>query len=348
MYNAQNRVEKKTKDRRFNRVLTTFVILSALLVSGYYVFSTTINDGAYKIYVGGMSGSGSNTAEGIKLTYDPSYGKGYSNLSGKGVRTESNSLRGMSFSTESLTDNNGKVYNNCLTYLMSVASNDEKTVQTNVTDRGMSGEANGDEFLASKFYLLNESKPDPLNGKDGIIHYSIRLDITSNTNNALVACRFALIEVKDESKIFNYDECTYDNSSFNMKVIAQPKTEVQANGDTLIYQGDEEGSQEYVSSCVTGDYTNTPDTVLLKNPNKDKESEDWKCSNLHYKEETSSWFYDTLEHETIEEEQVFEIKPGQSIPYVVCAWYEASDPNHSNDIMGGYVSFNFTFYAVEK
>ena len=56
-----------------------------------------------------------------------------------------------------------------------------------------------------------------------------------------------------------------------MNVIAQPKTEVQENGDTLIYRGDEENSEEYVSSCVTGDYTNTPDTVLLKNPNKDKD-----------------------------------------------------------------------------
>ena len=345
---SQSRVARRTRNRKMSRVLSTFVILAGLVVSGYYVFTTTITDGAYKIYVGGMSGSGSNTAEGMKLTYDPSYGKGYSNLSGKGIRTESNSLRGMSFSTESLTDNNGKVYKNCLAYLMSVASNDEKTVQTNVTDKGMTGEANGDEFLASKFYLMNDSVPNELNADDGVVYYSIRLDITANTNNALSACRFALIEVKDESKIFNYEEGTYNNEVFNMNVIAQPKTEVQENGDTLIYKGDEENSEEYVSSCVTGDYTNTPDTVLLKNPNKDKEKEDWKCKNLRYDETTESWYYDTLTHETEESNQVFSIKPGESIPYVVCAWYEASDPNHNNDIMGGYVSFNFTFYAVEK
>ena len=344
----QSRVEAKTKDRKFTRVLSTFVILGALLISGYYVFTSTITEGAYKIYVGNIGGSGTNNAEGIKLTYDPNYGKGYSNLSGKGIRTESNSLRGMSFSTESLTDSNGKVYKNCLSYLMSVASNDEKSIQTNVTDKGQSGEANGDEFLASKFFLMNDQKPDPLNGKDGVIHYAVKLEITENTKNALGACRFALIEVHDESKIFNYTEGTYDNSAFTMNVIAQPKQEQLDNGDTLIYNGSEENSNEFVSSSVTGDYTNTPDTVLLKNPNKGQEKEDWKCVNLHYDEEREMWYYDSLVHETSEDRQVFHINPESQKAYVVAAWYEASDPNHNNEIMGGYVSFNFTFYAVEK
>lgn len=314
------RVERKSRERKGFRILGIGILLLALLASGYYVFNSVANQGAYKIYVDGLSGSGSNSAEGLKLTYDPSYGKGYSNLSGKGVRTESSSLRGMSFSTETLTDNNGKTYKNCLAYLMSVASNDERTIHTNVTDRGQTGEANGDEFLASKFFLINESEPDVLNAKDGVIHYGIKLNITENTKGALAACRFALIEVTNEAGIFDYDEGTYDNSCFNVKVLAQPTTQTLDNGDILINKGDEPNSQEYVSSTITGDYTNTPDTVLFKNPNRGLESEDWKCDNLHYDEETSSWYYDSLVHETVEENQVFTIQPQSHKAYVIAAW----------------------------
>ena len=349
MYQTRStRVQRKTKERRQFRILGAVILLFALVASGFYVFNSITNQGAYKIYVDGLGGNGTNTGKGIKLTYDPSYGKGYSNLSGKGIRTESASFRGMSFSTESLRDNNGKVYKNCLAYLMSVASNDANTVQTNVTDRGQSGEANGDEFLASKFYLINDQTPDVLNADDGVINYAIRLSITENTNSALSACRFALIEVTNEEDIFNYDEGTFNNDCFSMKVIAQPKMETQPNGDVLINKGDEEDSQEYVSSTITGDYTNTPDTVLLKNPNKGKENEDWKCTNLHFDEQTRSWYYDTLIHEDNEEDQVFSIQPQTNKAYVVAAWFEATDPNHNNSIQGGYVSFDFTFYAVTK
>ena len=231
---------------------------------------------------------------------------------------------------------------------MSVASNDENTVQTNVTDKGKTGEANGDEFLASKFFLINDKEVDLLNGDDGVINYAIRLSITENTNNALSASRFALIEVKDETNIFNYYQGTFDNYCFSMKVIAQPKMSIQSNGDILINRGDEEDSQEYVSSTITGDYTNTPGTILLKNPNKGKENEDWKCTNLHFNQQTRSWVYDSLIHEKETKEQVFSIDPQTTKAYVVAAWFEATDPNHGNSIHGGRVSFDFTFYAVNK
>ena len=341
-------IEKKAKKETRARVITVLVLLFGLLTSGYYLYTLLLRENIYKIYVEGLAGSGSNMAEGLFLTYDPSYGHGYSNLSGKGLRTESNSMAGMSFATESLEDKNGKKYPNALNYLMSVASNDEKSVDTNVTDRGQSGEANNDQFIASKFYLLNNSKDDPLNGQEGISHYAFRLNITANSRNALSACRFAILRVTDESNIYDYDSNAFSNDCFEITVIAQPKTITLENGDEMFYKGDEPDSQEYVSSTVSGDYTNTPGTALMKNPNKGHEKEDWKCTNLHYQEDTRSWMYDSLIHESNEEDQVFEIKPGEKDAYVIAAWYEATDPNHGNNILSGYVSFEFTFYAVEK
>ena len=350
---SQDRVQRKTKSRQFTRVLTTFVILAGLLVSGYYVFSSTVDGGAYKIYVGGKGyGESQNNVRGNKgfnLNYNSDAETGYSNLVGKGLRSEASSLWGMSFSTESMQDANGKVYSNGFTYLMSVASNHENSVKTNVTDNGKSGEANGDQFLASKFYLRNDRTPDPKNGDDGVIDYAIQLDITANSNNALSAARFALIKVKDEANVFNYDEVTYNNDYFDIMVIGQPRTETLENGDTLIYKGTEEGSEEYVAACVTGDYTNTPDTILFKNPNKGYEEENWKCKNLilrDLEDGGTQWSYDTKTCEKEQVNQVFSLDPGEQVAYVIAAWFEASDPNHNNSIMGGYISFSFTFYEV--
>lgn len=340
-------VEKKRKRQKKSKYLLLFLILFALITSGYYLYNTLIQGSFYKIYVSGLGGNGTNVTEGLGLSYDPTYGHGYTSLSGKGIMTESKSLKGMSFATETLIDDNGKVYSNALHYLMSVASNDENGVDTNVTNQGQIGEANNkDQFLSSKFYLMNMQEEDKLNGNDGIINYAIRLTITSNTNNALAACRFALIEVSNEETIYNYDEGTFNNEAFKMMIIAQPKIQLQPNGDYLINKGDEPDSQEYVCSTVTGQYTNDPNVNLLKNPNKGKENEDWKCENLHYDDETKSWYYDTKKHGN-EDNQVFSINPKENKAYVVAAWYEASDPDHNNSIMSGYVSFSFTFYAIE-
>ena len=351
----QSRVEARTRGRKFTRVLSTFVILAGLLIAGYYAFSTTVSDGAYKIYVGGKGYENMDAIvkgpRGLQVGYYEDQ-PGYSRATGKEKKHKTQNPNGGTPLNESLTDpRTGITYKSGIDYMMSIGSNHEKSVQTTVEDNGAGGYANGDEFLASKFFLKNGLEPDPLTGDDGIIHYAIKIEVTSNARNALSAARFGLIKVKDQEKIYNFEDLKYDNSVFDMKVFAQPKMETLENGDSLIYQGDEEDSQEYVSSTVTGEYTNTPGTKLLKNPNKGKENEDWKCINLHYthvKDDTYMWVYDSLIHETDESQQVFSIQPGDNIPYVISAWYEASDPNHNNSIMGGYISFQVTFYDVEQ
>ena len=343
---SRTRVARKTRDRKFTRVLSTFVILGGLLISGYYVYSTTLTDGGYKIYVGGKK------YENGKVEIDTGSGlSGNHNKKGKPFHELNNpenkqpiggTSGGSMFQTPIVDDDTGVKYSNGLKYLFSLASDDERSVQVESSDNGQKGEANGDEFLATKFYLSNTLEPDPLSGSDGTIEYAIRIDVTENEKNALSALRFGFIKVEDETNIYDVDSGQYDNSCFQMIVVGQPKMEEQENGDILMYTGNELGSEEYVSTTVMGQYTTDKNAQLFKNPNKGHEDEDWKCSNLHLDPKSNQWYYDSYEHEDIS----FKIKPGEDHPFVVSIWYEASDPNHNNDILGGYVSFIITYYDV--
>lgn len=347
MYNSQDRVERRTKERKFTRVLSVFVLLAALLVSGYYVFSTTITDGAYKIYVGGKKYEDGKIEIPVGSDLVGTTSKGgrpFYEMNNKENKKPIGGSNGGSIFQEEITDERTEiVYQNGFKYIMSLASNDERSVQTNVYDNGQSAEANGDEFLATKFYIENKRKPNELTGDDGTIEYGIRIDVTANSKNALSAARFGIMKINDESKIYNIDEAKYDNSCFEMYVVAQPKMEVQENGDTLIYTGDEPNSNEYVSAIERGKYTNEEDVELFKNPNKGHEDEDWVCNNMRLNPKSNQWFYDSYEHDEIS----YKIKSEEIVPYVVCIWYEASDPNHNNDILGGYISFIVTYYEVE-
>jgi hypothetical protein len=251
----------------------------------------------------------------------------------------------MSYGSSSVTNNSNSysVYD----YLMSVASNLDNTIDTNVTDRGKTGEANNDQFITSKFYLRNETKKDLANGENGIVDYRISLQITKNAANALSAARFALIEVKDEANIYkpasatsdNYG--TSDNSCYDFMVFAQPKI-IKDGESSIPMNGSEENSAEYVGAVGTGMYTTDENVHLVKNPNQGLENEDWICTNLHLGED-GSWSYDSKLHDG----RVFTLQEGEQRAYVVAAWYEASDPDHSESIMDGYTSFTFTFTVVE-
>ena len=258
-------------------------------------------------------------------------------------------------------------YADIFNLMMSAGSNQPDTVKTEKPKKDQTSSANGDQFLVGKFWLYNNnegSKEDVSLKKNrvdnltsqketitvdgveyevGTVFFAVKLTIVQNANSALEACRFALVEVHDEENIFNVEGRHYDRSgeSFTIDVFAQPKSIVQENGDKLIYQGHEEDSQEYVATTATGTYTNE-DVPLMKNPNKGKQDEDWKCTNLHYNNENKTWEYDSLVHEN----KVYSIPPHTEIPYVIGAWYEGSDPNHNNDIKGGFVSFQFSFYPV--
>lgn len=335
-------ISAKAKRRRVTVGVMISVLLFSLIASSYYLIESAIVENSYKIHVGGT-----NSAYGLRLSYDKSFGNGYYDITGKGLRIEDNTNRGLSFGTSTISNVSSSRNYDVYSYLMSVGSSKENTVNTNVSDKGQVGGANGDQFLTSKFYLKNIKEKDELNGKDNTVYYSIRLTIDKNSKNALSAARFALIEVDDEENIYDYETGISNNSTYKVKVIAQPKIIKKDNGDSIVYKGDEEDSQEYVGTKVTGQYTTDENAVLVKNPNKNHEDEDWLCTNLH-KGDDGIWTYDSLTNETEESEQVFSLKAQEQRAYVVASWYEASDPDHGEAIKSGYISFTFEFYEVIK
>lgn len=103
---------------------------------------------------------------------------------------------------------------------------------------------------------------------------------------------------------------------------------------TMYAQPASDGTQEKAATKFRGSSTYVSDP-------KD-ETKDWLCTSLQLSE-NNNWFYDTNETDSI----VFELNPQEVVGYCVCVWYEGSDPEHTNDILGGYITFNVTFAEVE-
>ena len=63
---------------------------------------------------------------------------------------------------------------------------------------------------------------------------------------------------------------------------------------------------------------------------------DWVCENL--KQDTDGTYY---------YEEVLTMSAGDVIGYCTAVWFEGSDPDHNDAIIGGYISFDITFTVVD-
>lgn len=106
-----------------------------------------------------------------------------------------------------------------------------------------------------------------------------------------------------------------------------------AKEKTVYAQPTIDGKQEKVSTM------NRVDGEYVKDPSNSQA--DWLCNSLSL-DENGDWYYDSLESSI-----VFELKPNEVLGYVVAVWYEGSDPDHKDSILGGYMTFNVTFSALE-
>ncbi len=111
-------------------------------------------------------------------------------------------------------------------------------------------------------------------------------------------------------------------------------SDTEGEQDRKVYaKPTENGEREKVSTLhrVEGEYVKDP-----SNP-----QEDWLCESLSC-DDDGNWYYDSLENSI-----VFELEPSEVLGYVVAVWYEGSDPDHKDSILGGYMTFNVTFSAIE-
>lgn len=210
------------------------------------------------------------------------------------------------------------------------------------------------EFLDGGFSVLKGKKPESsamaegTGYSEGIADYvnqvkdgEIEMEITdggqsgraeASGNDEFIASKFYLkntdpvgstpvsyvmrINVLENSKnalaaarFYVISDCDTENPTH--QIFAQPKADGTAEYVATKYKG----SSEYVSS-PTGELN-------------------WRCLNLVVG--SDGWYY--------ESDPVL-LNPGEVKAFTFAVWYEGSDPEHSNAIIGGYIAFEIEFTVV--
>ena len=94
-------------------------------------------------------------------------------------------------------------------------------------------------------------------------------------------------------------------------------------------QPNDEGKNEPVACLVRGS----------EELYKDDAGKDWFCKNMAKDEQSGEWYYDSQQADNL----TFTLKPMEIATYVIAIWYEGSDVNHGDQIVGGSYSMQVTF-----
>ena len=175
------------------------------------------------------------------------------------------------------------------------------------------GQANFDQYYANKFYLKNEGETT--------IKYRLNLEVVGNKNNALDAARFMVV-TGDEISGYNYEIFATPDKDGNREVAAKAVSTAPGSIDGYAYFADP-NSDDGVTTFVKG--------------------EAWECENLVFDSETN--FYN---HLSCEDDGVyFTLAPQEVVCYTICVWFEGSDADHNNNIIGGGIEFSIKFETEE-
>ena len=70
------------------------------------------------------------------------------------------------------------------------------------------------------------------------------------------------------------------------------------------------------------------------------------AQNLKKDKETGYYHYYSCERDSkgkVTDGKMYKLKPGESVCYTICVWFEGSDPDHNNSIMGGGIEFSINY-----
>lgn len=292
-------------------LLTIFVFLTSLAIEADRESDRRKKSGyVIKIVDGEFYGEQSSKLE---LAFDPTFDKGYHELLGLGYGDVGRYQGGSLFADLEM---NTTMFDKFKDFV-----ENKEAASTYEKDEGS---ANFDEYYCNKYYLRN-------NGKE-TIYYRLNLEITENNNNALDAARFMIVTGEEYLKP--------DGTKYNYQIFATP---------------DKEGKQEVaanrkVSSASYNGYE------YFTNPNKEgevatRDSKDaWLCENLIKDKKTGFYnYFSCVRSETGEvlDGEMYKLEPGETVCYTICIWFEGSDPDHNNDIIGGGIKFNVKYETEE-
>ena len=110
---------------------------------------------------------------------------------------------------------------------------------------------------------------------------------------------------------------------------------------------DKDGNREM--AAVANYRTAVSNYLYFTNPNLDidatstNSSDAWLCENLIYNEETEFYNYLSCEEGGV----YFTLEPQEVVCYTICVWFEGSDADHNNSIIGGGIEFSIKFETEE-
>ena len=138
-----------------------------------------------------------------------------------------------------------------------------------------------------------------------------------------------MIVTGDESTGYTYQIFATANKETGEREIAAIKKQKTATSNYAYFIDPNLGREEYSS------------------PNKE---DAWLCENLVKDEETGYHHYYSCtrsENGEILDGEMYKLEPGESICYTIAIWFEGSDDDHNNSIIGGGITFSIN-YETEK
>lgn len=189
---------------------------------------------------------------------------------------------------------------------------------------GNEGQYNFDEYYANKYFLKNMSETET-------IEFRLNLKVTQNINGALHAARFMIVTGKtvEGEKNLDYKIFATPNKLTNKEEYAATRIKSTSSGDVT----------EYFTNPQSTTNNATEDFNLA-----------WLCEKLLVNEDTGFYHYtscDVDDEGNLVSGEYYKIGPGETLCYTICVWFEGSDPDHNNSIIGGGISFSVDYETKE-
>lgn len=288
------------------RVMVITVLIIAILLCAFVWISNLRTDTEKDGYIININDLYESEGQGgLVLAFDPTFNEEYKSLIGLGYG-DVDSIRGGSMLELLGTDLT------MFAKFQDFALNGEMASQY----EGNAGQANFDEYYCNKYYLKNTGTQT--------IKFRLNLKVTQNINGALHAARFMIVEGNSVSG-YDYQIFATPNKETGEKEVAAVREQRGSSGVTYEY---------FTNPHIIGDNVTT------------NKQEAWLCNKLEVNSNTGFYQYtscDVDQDGKLVSGEYYEIQPGETVCYTICVWFEGSDPDHNNDIIGGGISFSVDY-----
>lgn len=257
----------------------------------------------------GDRGDGAGQAPQLELGFDPTFDEKYMDLVGLGYGGVSDLKGGSLFANLEM---NTTMFDKFKDF---AESNEAASVYD-----GNKGQANFDQYYCNKYYLKNEG--------NATANYRLNIEISENLKDALHAARIMIV-TGDEISGYNYQIFATANRATGKKEVAAFK--------------------EYRTATSNYQYFIDPN-VNINQTGSESIDDAWLCDYLIEDEETGYYHYYSCQRKDngeIIDGSMYQLEPGESVCYTICIWFEGSDPDHNNSIIGGGITFSINYETEE-